>query len=62
MILNNNKEAEIVGVVFLYQLFAEMAKFKDQIYLERSSRAISQLRVEGPEVEMHTLNKPLVNH
>lgn len=33
---NNAKEVEVIGVVFLYQLFGEMAKFKKII--ERESR------------------------
>jgi hypothetical protein len=57
---NSAKEAEVLGVVFLYQIFDQMTRLKERI--ERESSAHSKYRADVMEQEMTTLRQPLINH
>lgn len=52
----NNKEADILGVVFLYDIFKEITEFNEQ--LEQAK----PINIQGPNlVELKDLKKPLLN-
>jgi hypothetical protein len=55
----NAKEVEVIGVVFLYQLFGEMATFKTRI--ERESHLNDRLENDSAGKEMTTLQRPLLD-
>jgi hypothetical protein len=51
-------EAEVIGVVFLYQIFNEMAEIRDK-KINATNRLIKD-KEPNNEIEMDTLNKNLL--
>lgn len=55
------KGSEVVGVVFLYQLFNKMAEIKDKIEKkEEHIMAEGKEYVEGEVIEMKEIHRPLL--
>jgi hypothetical protein len=56
------KGSEVVGVVFLYQLFNEMAEIKNKIEKkEEHIMAEEKEYIEGEVIEMEEIHRPLLN-